>query len=104
MTRDGIDRTAVSTGVGARAGPGGSGFASGWYVGTGVTVLHMTNRSNSPSRSQTQEWNEVFHVTLTGFEWPVGRLRPFADLQLLDLFASGQAGAIISTGVSVSVR
>ena len=83
---------------------GVTGLASVWYVGTGVTVLHRTTRWSSPSRSQTQEVNEVFHVTLTGFEWPVGRFRPFVDLQLLDLFTSGQAGAVISTGVSVSVR
>ncbi len=74
-------------------------FGLGWYVGTGLTAIHESYRAIAVvGFPDSHAATEVSHVVLIGVDLPTGKLRPFLELQALDL------GAQIHLMTGVNIR
>ena len=72
---------------------------SPWYVGTGATFVKIRPTfGENLFRSIEKSWS---HVLLTGVSAVLGPIRPFVELQVLDLVTPGQTEGYVFAGLSV---
>ncbi len=74
---------------------------SPWYVGTGATFVKLSPRFGDGGglfRTIEKSWS---HVLLTGVSAVLGPIRPFVELQILDLVTPGQTEGYVFAGLSI---
>ena len=74
---------------------------SPWYVGTGATFVKVRPRFGDGEgllRPIEKSWS---HVLLTGVSAILGPVRPFVELQVLDLVTPGQTEGYVFAGFSI---
>ena len=74
---------------------------SPWYVGTGATFVKIRptfGSTESLFRPIQKSWS---HVLLTGVSATLGPIRPFVELQVLNLVTPGQTEGYVFAGLSI---
>lgn len=75
---------------------------SPWYVGSGGTLLKQKAPNTVEELATvTRPGFEAAHVVLSGVSWPLGPMRSFAEIQLVDPFTSGVGRTFVFMGFSV---
>ena len=103
-TIEGTVSSAVTQGLfTARVRPfGTTGLASLLYTGYGLTFRRVSLSGGVEDGTTTTEWTDL---ALLGVELPVGRIRPFAELQVIDIFDREEtAVANLYFGVNFKLR
>ena len=72
-----------------------------WYVGTGVTFIKNRTSIFDSGRTNGQS-TDFMLLGLTGFSLPIGPIRPFVELQLLDPFGNNES--FIAAGMTIIQR
>ena len=87
----------------ARVRPfGTTGLRSFLYTGYGLTFRRVSLSGGIEDGTTTTEWTDL---GLLGVELPVGRIRPFAEVQLIDIFDREQtAVGNLYLGVNFKLR
>lgn len=81
------------------------GPASAWYVGGGATVMSLREKFDSDPLSigRGRTPTNVFPGVVTGVAIPMGSLRPFVEVHVLNFFTPRDAHGLIYTGVHIPV-
>lgn len=77
------------------------GARSGWYLGTGFTSIELTETSPG---SLSQVGHESHHVMLSGLTVPLGRLRPFVEVQVLSPLSPSRSQVHLFTGLGLRLH